>query len=310
MNVLGVKRSVLFSVGFTVGLAVCSGALILDAARENGKNSHVYLHSNTSLGEKNAAIDIQPEPFADYAKNASLDHVAPEIVSVIPAQEDFVTPQTKPGHFVSQASLGFHDVDPFELVAANFATALTFPDRQVQATASYVPHDPAVYDAGDPVYDGDEIAAAPIEEGIETVTGAIRFHSADTASVGDVLLRLSGVHGPTSADMCLTASGQAYDCGDWAEAGMRAVVADREVTCRIFKQTDFESGAKYAECSLTLRNGETRDLAEIGLESGILVLPEEVETDPYRISQDKARTSGYGVWSGTYEYAKKGKEEA
>ncbi len=310
MNFLGVKRSILFSVGFSLGLAICSGFLIYDAARDNGEFAHGYSQSVSVDPGYPGNQDAPAEPFADYAKNKTQTPEETDLMLDLPDQEEFVTKSEDVRHFVTRASLGFGGVDAFDLVAVNFADGLSFSGNAMEEEVAYVPHEPAVYTYGQSVDEAPELASVDPDGIVDTITGAITFHSADVASVGDMLVRLSGVHGPTSDDMCLTASGKKYDCGDWAEAGMRAVVAERDVTCDIFGQTDSESGAKYAKCSLTLRNGKTRDLAEIGLESGILVLPEELETDPYRISQDKARNSGYGVWSGTYKYAKNGKEEA
>ena len=304
MKLNGVKVPTELAVFFTLGTIGASSFLIFNAAIDNGVDPFNHALSGVEITVGTLPHDGAHQVFDGYAKNsfvgaeiAALDD-AP-VVDILAAPEHITV---APADLVEPVEIGFATPMPEDVVPANFGAGVGFPDGMVK----------------NPDFTGEDIHLASLtpgelidasvifdaEEEIK-VSGILDFVSADTAMVEDTLIRFDGVHGPSSEDLCETASGNTYDCASWSLAGMRTIVAEREVSCTVLSRADIETGAHYASCNLTLRNGSERSLAEVGLESGILVLADQEDPAPSLYdAQEKARQAGNGVWSGVYEYAK------
>lgn len=144
-----------------------------------------------------------------------------------------------------------------------------------------------------------------VEPGPSSVSGLPEFITADTLMVDEILIRLQGAVAPVETDLCETASGTAYDCAAWATRGMQTIVGDRELLCHLTDELSGEGGALLGWCDITLKSGKRRDLAEIGVHSGILRVDDgDGDISPYLRTEADARAAGNGIWSGRYENEK------
>ena len=144
-----------------------------------------------------------------------------------------------------------------------------------------------------------------VEPGPSSVSGPAAFVTADTLMVDEILIRLQGAVAPVDGDFCETASGTAYDCAAWSVRAMETILADRDVLCHLTDELDGEGGALLGWCDITLKSGKRRDLAEIGVHSGILRVDDDArDISPYLRTEAQARDAGNGIWSGRYENKK------
>lgn len=152
---------------------------------------------------------------------------------------------------------------------------------------------------------------APVEAGAGGLAeGPVTFRSADLLDVDGQLIRLDGVRAPSEEDACQTSEGSSYDCAGWAVRGMEMIVDGRELKCHLTDRAAGADGEVYGWCDLELRNGSRRDLAEIGVSSGILMVEHNgAGISPYLRSEDNAKNKAHGIWSGTYVPAKTEEEK-
>ncbi|MBW3243575.1 hypothetical protein KUV57_12955 [Epibacterium sp. DP7N7-1] len=147
------------------------------------------------------------------------------------------------------------------------------------------------------------------EEGPSSISGVPEFKTADTLLVDDIELRLQGAVAPREGDICMTASGSAYDCASWSLNGMVTIVGGREVVCHITDDLSGNDDALLGWCDITLNNGKRRDLGEIAVQSGILRFDDAAsQPSPYLRAEKNAQASGNGIWSGRYESLTKKKD--
>jgi endonuclease YncB( thermonuclease family) len=305
------KLSTALMVNCTLGVVVLSSIFIYNAAIENGVVLFDRAAEEVDVNVGALATSAEDQPFEGYAKKdfANLNDgltSEPAVVGILQPPEPVAVELVDE---VKPVDLHFASSMPDDLVPFNFAKTFSFPGVGVK----------------NPDFTGPEVELASLSpaELIEAplfpasedeqivVSGVIDFLSSDTGTVGDTLVTFEGVHGPSSSDTCETSSGKAYDCGNWSLAGMRTIVAEREVTCSLLARKDLDTGAQYANCTLVLRNGEEHNLAEIGLKSGILVLSgEDASKSSFMDAEQTAREAGNGVWSGVYVNANNKKEQS
>lgn len=111
----------------------------------------------------------------------------------------------------------------------------------------------------------------------------------DTLAAGAERLRLLGLDAPEASQVCQNAAGEDWSCGEEAREALEGLSSAASVVC---------SGSdrdRYERLLVTCRAGTldiNAELVRLGL---------AVASGDYSAQEREARTSGQGLWAGTFE---------
>jgi endonuclease YncB( thermonuclease family) len=141
---------------------------------------------------------------------------------------------------------------------------------------------PAVPLAGLPGF-----AAADVDQ----VTGVAEVIDGDTLLIGETTIRLFGIDAPEAGQSCPRAKGGDWACGNRATEALGAMVEEREITCWIVGEDDYDR-----------RLGTCHTAGPDGLEINERLVSDGYAwafvrySDVYAAAERAARDAGLGVW--------------
>ncbi len=124
--------------------------------------------------------------------------------------------------------------------------------------------------------------------GTHEIVGRAHVIDGDTIVVAGTRIRLYGIDAPESHQTCSRA-GQRWACGISATVALRALTADRELTCR--PRVHDRYGRTVATCS-----AGGADLGAAMVKAG-----DAVSYGSYQSEEREAREAQRGVWSSSFE---------
>lgn len=128
--------------------------------------------------------------------------------------------------------------------------------------------------------------SAPADREWQADRAAIRIVDGETLSLGDRVVRLSGIAAPTRGEACRTRAGEAFDCGGAAAAALTRLVEGRDVTCRIVGRDGFGRG--LGQCAAA-----GADINRALVRGGFAV----ASSGALRGEEMRAREAAQGLWS-------------
>jgi endonuclease YncB( thermonuclease family) len=129
-----------------------------------------------------------------------------------------------------------------------------------------------------------------------TIDGAaVTIRDGDTITVGRQDYRLNGIDAPEFKQMCKTAAGIDWPCGQQARNELAARVTGRTLTC------EERARDKYNRIVATCIDDRGDDIARIMIERGLAVSFGGFADGPYAAEEAKARTARRGVWQGAFD---------
>lgn len=134
------------------------------------------------------------------------------------------------------------------------------------------------------------VIAAPASA--TTMTGPVSVIDGDTLDMTGTRIRLVGIDAPEARQSC-SRGGEAWACGDDAADNLRAIIADKSVTCAM-QGTD-TSGRIMAVCHTS-----TLDIGREMVRRGLALALEEAAPD-YHDAQSLARKLGFGLWGASFQ---------
>ena len=114
-----------------------------------------------------------------------------------------------------------------------------------------------------------------------------------TLKVGGETVRLYGIDAPDIGQVCRSAKGRPFNCGDRARLALMDLLVATTVRCT--PRGRDEAGRIVAQC-----HGAGFDLSLNMVHTG-WALADRTVTDRYAGIEDKARAAGRGLWRGTFE---------
>jgi endonuclease YncB( thermonuclease family) len=126
----------------------------------------------------------------------------------------------------------------------------------------------------------------------DSLVGRASVMDADTVEVARQRIRLHAVDAPESSQLCRTAAGKDYRCGQVAALALADFIGARNVSCR---QTDTDRYQRIvAVCSV----GGV-DINAWLVENGHALAYRQYGRD-YVDHEDRARAAGRGIWAGEF----------
>jgi endonuclease YncB( thermonuclease family) len=132
---------------------------------------------------------------------------------------------------------------------------------------------------------GNALAAEPI-------AGRASVTDGDTLVIRDTKIRLYGIDAPESAQLCQTATGKEYRCGQAAALALSDRIGDATVTC---EPRDMD---RYGRTVAVCRKG-AEDLNAWMVAQGHAIAYRRYSTD-YVPAEDEAKAAKQGIWSGSF----------
>jgi len=132
----------------------------------------------------------------------------------------------------------------------------------------------------------------------EVFASQIKVVDGDSLVVDGRRVRVEGIDAPEYGQMCFTAKGEEYDCGDIATAYMKKLVALGKVTC-VEKGID-RYKRSLSECFVEdEKTGETLNINLEMIKSGWAVV--YLTDNPAYIKAEKAaKKAKIGMWQGKF----------
>lgn len=127
-------------------------------------------------------------------------------------------------------------------------------------------------------------AAAP------ELRGTARVVDGDTIALGGVNLRLFGIDAPERDQTC-EKNGESWACGGFARATLQALVAGRDVQCRVVQKAD-RHGRPVVRCAVAGAD-LARDMVKAGAAVAYLRYSRHYVAD-----EAQARAARRGIWAG------------
>lgn len=128
----------------------------------------------------------------------------------------------------------------------------------------------------------------------EPVTGAARVIDGDSLEVATVRIRLFGIDAPERDQECHDARGAPYACGRASINALRAIIANRSVTCTPVEVDQYNRDV--ATCTV----GDD-DLGEAMVRGGHALDYTRHSRGRYAAAEQAARAAGRGLWAGSFD---------
>ncbi|MFN3230999.1 MAG: thermonuclease family protein [Alphaproteobacteria bacterium] len=129
------------------------------------------------------------------------------------------------------------------------------------------------------------------EQASAEVTGAVEVLDGDTVEMLGQTIRLYGIDALEANQMCLSASGRPWPCGQEATASLRSFVGGSPLRCEPIANF---GGTIQAACTLS-----GRDVGAWMVANGWAFADRSVSGD-YLAQEAQAESMGAGVWDSTY----------
>lgn len=124
------------------------------------------------------------------------------------------------------------------------------------------------------------------------ITGSIEVIHAHLFKIGNRYIRLYGVDAPDNDQLCSSANGSSYNCGEQAASWIRNWIDNNVVVCYLFKINP--NGVDLGTC---LWGNYDIGAGLVGAGWGIA---NEKETSIYKPYEAKAKSEFSGLWQGTF----------
>lgn len=129
-----------------------------------------------------------------------------------------------------------------------------------------------------------------------TVDGAIIVvRDGDTLTIDKQDYRLHGIDAPEFKQICKTAAGADWPCGQAARTELVALIKGRILTC------EERARDKYSRVVTTCMDDHGDDVARTMVERGLAVSFGGFAEGPYASEEALARTAKRGLWQGAFE---------
>ena len=126
----------------------------------------------------------------------------------------------------------------------------------------------------------------------EPITGRVSVTDGDTLVIRDTKIRLHGIDAPESSQLCQTAAGKEYRCGQAAALALSDRIGDATVSCEPRDMDRY--GRTVAVCSKG-----TEDLNAWMVAQGHAIAYRRYSTD-YVEAEDQAKAAKRGIWAGSF----------
>jgi endonuclease YncB( thermonuclease family) len=128
--------------------------------------------------------------------------------------------------------------------------------------------------------------------GTASIHGIARVTDGDTIKINDIRIRFHGIDAPESAQTCLHADGNLWNCGKTATRYLKNIILDKPISC---EQKDVDRyGRIVAVCSI-----DGNDLNASMVDSGMALAYRTYSKD-YVDNEASAKRSGLGMWGGKF----------
>ncbi len=134
---------------------------------------------------------------------------------------------------------------------------------------------------------------APQQAHAETLTGVVSVIDGDTLKIRGQRIRLHGIDAPESRQLCETAEGQRWRCGQQAALALADMIGRRQVNCTV-RDTD-----RYGRFIAVCRQDGV-DLNGWLVREGWAVAYRRYSRDYIR-AETEARTARRNIWSGRFD---------
>lgn len=131
------------------------------------------------------------------------------------------------------------------------------------------------------------------------VTGRASVVDGDTIDIGDARIRFNGIDSPESWQRCKQSARKAYRCGKEAAFALDSfLAASRPTTCRLIER-ERDHGRKrwIGECF----RADGADVNRWLVRNGWALDWPKYSGGRYAADQARAKTSGIGIWRGSFE---------
>lgn len=128
--------------------------------------------------------------------------------------------------------------------------------------------------------------SAPADRQWQADAPDIRIVDGETLTLGDRVVRLSGMAAPMRGEQCRRPDGAPFDCGGAAAAALTRLTAGRAISCRIVGRDGFGRGIGQCEANGT-------DLARTLVGDGFAV----ATGTALRTAEVSARQAERGLWA-------------
>lgn len=133
------------------------------------------------------------------------------------------------------------------------------------------------------------VAASSMIAPTERSVGAVRVIDGDTLAQGGSRIRLRDMDAPELDQICRSADGLPYRCGEVARRALEAGIGTQAVTCAISGHDRY--GRKLGRC----------EAGGVDLGGDLVRRGLAVSYGGYRAEERAARSAGSGLWSGSFE---------
>jgi len=133
----------------------------------------------------------------------------------------------------------------------------------------------------------------PFATHAESVVGKPTVVDGDTLSIGDTIVRISGIDAPETDQHCVRDNGDRWNCGKAAGTELKQAIGDNTVTC------SGNDRDRYGRLLATCRIGRT-DIGAYLVTRGLAVAYVKYE-DTYQKQESQAKRSRRGIWSGSFD---------
>ena len=133
------------------------------------------------------------------------------------------------------------------------------------------------------------LAAGCTDKGLAGIPTVI---DGDTIVIGDARIRLEGIDAPEMDQVCLTAEGQCWKCGEAAKRAMAEMVEGKTISCPAAGQDRY--GRTLSRCTIGPLEINARMVEEGWALSFVRY------GDRYRAEEERAQAARGGLWAGAF----------
>ena len=138
-----------------------------------------------------------------------------------------------------------------------------------------------------------QVSAQSRYDPFQVAQGLARAVTGDVVAVGGREIRLHGLDAPDPGQTCVSARGQAYDCGAVARRVLAALVEGRTFRCTLFSR--LSGGQEVGVCE-----ADGYDLGAALVVRG-WAYSDRALSNRYEGVEARAQTRRVGVWAGRHE---------
>lgn len=132
---------------------------------------------------------------------------------------------------------------------------------------------------------------------------SVRVIDGDSLSIGDRDIRLAGYDAPEYRQMCSTADGWPWPCGQAARLRLKEIAREGRIACEVKGRDRY--GRALAACST-----EAGDIGAMMVRDGLGLQTRRPPSTRYAAEEAEARAAKRGVWQGEHQHPAEYRDEA